>query len=228
MEQNMKNIYDTKEYQNSFAKNDMLFNLSPTKEETSALGENKEYVVNVKVYRNTVVERGHRLDLSGKKVIIKDQTDNVVIAYTINDGHMFLKLFHHQNRHDYLVFNIDLYGYSVMDLADNAVRHYIPKESFDGGETFIWCNLHYNQENNVLAVDGCYWACPTSVILLDFSDPMKQSVWADVNDYVTGYGKYDDTEFAKWSGTNLVLKLSDQNGKIETSTLAQDEYMKWL
>ena len=67
--------------------------------------------------------------------------------------------------------------------------HYIPAQSYgkypeEFEETFLWCKCYYNPVNDLLAVDGCYWACPYSLIVLDFSHPMtavEAEDWADVS-----------------------------------------------
>ena len=39
------------------------------------------------------------------------------------------------------------------------MNHFIPEESFTGHEeTFIWTDVLYCSKNNILAVDGCFWA----------------------------------------------------------------------
>lgn len=80
----------------------------------------------------------------------------------------------HSNGKRYLLFSIDLYGYSIMDLSNYKAYHYMPEESFAGHrETFIWTDAFYCRKNNILAVYGCYWACPYSIFLYDFSVPEK-------------------------------------------------------
>lgn len=81
-------------------------------------------------------------------------------------------LIKHSNGHLYIIFTIDLYGYSVLELDNLKVINYLPSESYtDLEETFIWCEMHYNKKNNLLAVGGCFWAASSSVIILDFSNP---------------------------------------------------------
>ena len=90
----------------------------------------------------------------------------------INHSVDFYSVVEHSNGKNYLVFSIDLYGYSVMDLENYHVCNFVPEESFKGeGETFIWTDICYSKKHNILAVDGCYWACPSSVEFFDFSTP---------------------------------------------------------
>ena len=69
----------------------------------------------------------------------------------------------------------------------------------------------------MLAVEGCYWACPFGLHLVDFSEPMRESKWVDVIDLLDGdYDNYDGAEFVRWDGGALVLKadrLVEKDGK---------------
>ena len=58
-----------------------------------------------------------------------------------------------------------------MNLRNYKVYNFIPKKSFVGGETFIWTKAVYCKTNNILAVEGCFWACPFSLEFYDFSEP---------------------------------------------------------
>lgn len=80
----------------------------------------------------------------------------------------------HSNGKRYLLFSIDVFGYSIMDLSNYEVYHYIPEESFKGDEeTFIWTNVLYCSKNNTIAVDGCFWAAPSGTNIYDFSIPER-------------------------------------------------------
>jgi hypothetical protein len=124
------------------------------------------------------------------------------------------RLIHHSNGKSYLVFyEYYLYGYSVLDLSDMKCAHYILQESADCydehfKETFIWVVPHYDPESDLLAVEGCIWAAPYSIIILDFSDPLKiveADKWLDLGGDMDNstYGEiYDD--FKAWEPDALV------------------------
>lgn len=103
----------------------------------------------------------------------------------------------HANGHDYLLCGEDYQGYTVIEL-DTGARNDLLPESFkrkysykdkDGntksGEVdaypndygFCWVGIHPSPDRKVLAIDGCYWAAPYEVVLLDFSEPMKLPYW---------------------------------------------------
>ena len=142
--------------------------------------------------------------------------EEMVFEWKNTDGHSRMAvMIHHTDGQDYFVFDEDLYGYSVLRLSDLASVHYIPAEShrYNSGkfvETFIWCNCFYNPENNMLAVDGCYWACPNNIIVLDFSDPMRiveAKEWSDIYSRCRDeYPDIDDIDFVRWDGSKLVCK----------------------
>ncbi len=142
--------------------------------------------------------------------------DNLIFEWKNTDGHSRMaSIIHHADGYTYFVFDEDLYGYSVMNLDSLQCMHFIPAESYgtypdEFKETFIWCDCFYNPENNLLAVDGCFWACPGDVIVLDFKDPMTAVV---PNDWHSIYRKYrcddpdlDDIEFDSWDNDTLVCK----------------------
>lgn len=114
-----------------------------------------------------------KYNIHASKTQVIDSMKNKVAEFeNINhDGNIF-SVVEHSNGKNYLIFSIDLYGYSIMDLSNYNVYHYIPEESFSGHkETFIWTEAYYCKENNIIAVDGCYWACPFCTEFFDFSNP---------------------------------------------------------
>lgn len=124
---------------------------------------------------------------------------------------------HHADGNTYFVFDEDLYGYSVLNLDSLQCMHFIPAESYETcpdafRETFIWCECHYNPENNLLAVNGCFWACPGDVIVLDFKNPM---IAVESKDWSSVYGecgcddsKPDNIDFDSWDKDTLVCKAN--------------------
>ena len=92
----------------------------------------------------------------------------------IYDKSRYATIIKHSDGNKYLLFSIDLYGYSVLNLKTLECINYIPSESYlDNKETFIWCDVNYNPKNNLLVVSGCYFASPYSLIVLDFTKPME-------------------------------------------------------
>ena len=118
------------------------------------------------------------------------------------------KIITHKNGHKYLFYKKDLYGYSIFDLIEKKNFDYFPAASFPNNEneTFILCVPFYNPINNFIAVDGCYWAGPYGVILIDFSDPLNSSQLIEKYGYIEHiYHENYGYTFYGWNGTNLIL-----------------------
>ena len=140
-------------------------------------------------------------------------------------------IIHHSDGNDYFVFDEDLYGYSVLNLNSMKSMHYIPAESYtepaeEMQETFIWCDCFYDPETNLLAVDGCYWAGPADVIVLDFSDPLipiEAENWMDLSSECAVRNKNVGwIEFEQWKNTKMICRVDDPaieklniHGKVE-------------
>ena len=73
---------------------------------------------------------------------------------------------------DFLVCGYDYQGNTVVDLTTGKRVDYLPPEAADG-VAFCWADIHPSPQGSLLAVEGCFWACPYEVIIVDFSDPMK-------------------------------------------------------
>ena len=133
------------------------------------------------------------------------------VVYTwdnINDDGEFYQLLPHANGNHYLVFREDLYGYSVLEVETGRTMHYIPEKSWpldgrQGEETFIWTNVAYDAATNLLAVWGCYWACPNSMVFLDFSDPLSEQdcgCWVEMHEIMDpDYDLFDDIDMINWN-----------------------------
>ena len=124
---------------------------------------------------------------------------------------------------DYIFYSEDLYGYSVYEIETKKVFNYFPLATFTQGiETFIGTDIHYNKNNNMFAVEGCYWACPCDVFLIKANSPMEMfNELLNIHKIIDPeYDKYDDIEFVEWENNNIKLKLDCK----EIITLTEEEY----
>lgn len=140
------------------------------------------------------------LDNGGRAVYTWDNINN--------DGEFFTLITHANGKH-YLIFREDLYGYSVLEAETGQTVHYFPDRSWQPGwETFIWTGARYDPQSNLLAVAGCYWACPNGTLLLDFSDPLEEQdwkQWLDVQDVVDpDLDIYDDIDLERFGEDGLI------------------------
>ena len=136
----------------------------------------------------------------------------------IYDKSRYATIIKHSDGNKYLLFSIDLYGYSVLNLKTLECINYIPSESYlDNKETFIWCDVNYNPKNNLLVVSGCYFASPYSLIVLDFTKPMEivdSSNWLNLPSKYYELGC--DIDFKCWKDNKLVCILDGDKDNILT------------
>ena len=196
------NVYHTPQYQSFRREHAFLFSEDclcqrPGKEPELPQG----WTVCTSRYQGGVCRAArHQLLDSGGQVVYT--WDN------INDDGEFYQLLPHVNGNHYLVFREDLYGYSVLEVETGRTMHYIPEKSWpldgrQGEETFIWTNVAYDAATNLLAVGGCYWACPNSMVFLDFSDPLSEQdcgCWVEMHEIMDpDYDLFDDIDMINWN-----------------------------
>ena len=199
------NVYHTPQYQAYRQECAFVF----SEEHRSSLPGKTELLSEGYSVRTDYYTGQGRYQLHAARHRLLDSGGQVVYTWdNINDDGEFYRLFPHANGNHYLVFREDLYGYSVLEVETGRTMHYIPEKSWpldgrQGEETFIWTNVAYDAATNLLAVSGCYWACPNGTLLLDFADPLAEQdwkVWLDVQNVVDpDYDLYDDIEMENWN-----------------------------
>ena len=127
-----------------------------------------------------------------------------------------------------MFYKSDLYGYSVFSIDTKETFDYYPKHK---GETFIGTDIYFNSNNNVFAVEGCYWACPVDTFLIKIDNPLEQfKKYVNTHLIIEGdYDKYDDTKFVEWIGNDVKLEcynIEKKPYKDEIIILSKKEYMK--
>jgi len=196
----------------------------------------KEEILSENGYNRTITEYaavvdGLNLGCSHNKVY--DAGGILIHEYTSLDDHRFFCTpVAHSNGRQYLAYKEDLYGYSVLDIESKETFRYIPAESWkDGGETFIVVDIFYNPINDIVAAEGCYWACPYGTFLFEVKDPMKQFTrYLDIYS-IAGYDKYGTIDFQSWDGADILLKSTAGQKppyKYETFKMTQMEYEQAL
>ena len=152
-----------------------------------------------KHYFHTVGDRMYR---GSENTILRDGNQIYSFRNLENSGE-FCKLIHHSNGNDYLLFRRDLYGYSVLNLSTLEDFHYYPACNVGNSkETFIWCDPIYNPHNDLLAVYGCYWGWPYTLILADFTDPFTP---AENQAYIPSKKDIGDVETYLWQKNTLII-----------------------
>jgi hypothetical protein len=171
---NSKNIAYTLEYQKHREKFNYVFDdkYKSRENEERALPD-KKHIIRISEFEDhSGVVCKYNINASHSEVF--DNQGIKVAEFNSIDHRDFYIMVQHSNGKNYLLFSIDLYGYSLLDLTDYNIYHYIPEASFtQNQETFIWTNVLYSEDTNMIAVDGCYWAYPYSTEFFDFSEPNK-------------------------------------------------------
>ncbi len=146
----------------------------------------------------------------------------------LNDDAEFSNLICHSNGRHYLIFRRDLYGYSVFELETMQEFHYIPHQAYPAkgekfSETFIWIGVEYDVCTNLLAVEGCYWACPSSVVFLDYTNPLGEhgcEEWIDLRELIDAdYTTYDELAVSKWDGVQGRMHIMVYNSVTDTKDI---------
>ncbi|MBK5145659.1 hypothetical protein I2494_18455 [Budviciaceae bacterium BWR-B9] len=220
----MTNIACTEKYQTQRKEQETIFTAANF-QDSEVIQLSPEY----RIEKNTYAQH----NTSATENTLLNSKNDIIYRYrNLDDSGDFCKLITHSNGNLYLVFRIELYGYSVFNITENKAFHYIPEEN----ETFIWTDILYNPLNNILVVSGCFWACPFGIHILNFSEPMIETTWVDIHkELEDGYDKYDDIDFARWENDNLILKASEiyQCGETSKSrnieiSISKRQYRMWL
>jgi hypothetical protein len=199
-------------------------------------------------YRNKIINEAYNEKFKTGEETFEDDSLKIISEYYRTNGnehcsknkiyksnnlvHEYFNLYHqdffceyikYSNGMDYIFYKEDLYGYSVFEVNTKNVFNYYPKATFSGKEeTFIGTDIHYNINNNIFAVGGCYWACPSDVFLIKIDNPMEQfSGLINMREIIDpGYNKYDDIDFIGWENSNIILEV-EQKEKIK---ITEKEY----
>lgn len=103
--------------------------------------------------------------------IVTDTKSGKIIAdIKRNYSHFWHAWSQHHNGNEYLLCGEDYQGQTVVNLTKGTVTNYFPEEGFKGAG-FCWTAAYPSPDSRILAVEGCYWACPYEVVFFDFTDP---------------------------------------------------------
>jgi hypothetical protein len=132
--------------------------------------------------------------------IVRRSSDQKVIAdVKRNYGHFWHAWVQHPNGNEYLLCGEDYQGYSIVNLTQEAYQVFFPESGYNG-LGFCWTAVYPSPDGLILAVDGCYWACPYEIVFFDFSDPTTLPLpeikrCQDVTDPVIGWVDNDTFAF---------------------------------
>lgn len=126
--------------------------------------------------------------------VVTKVSDSAIIADVKRNYHSFwYEWAKHPNESEYLLCGEDYQGYSVINLTEEVVHTYLPKEAQDGAG-FCWASVKFLPEENQVEVSGCIWAGPYEMVRYDFANPdhlplpelerrwMEEDDWDDDDD----------------------------------------------
>lgn len=103
-------------------------------------------------------------------IVIRNQDVQFIADVKRNYGHFWYAWVQHANRNVYLLCGEDYQGYSVINLTTGKSTVYFPDAGYKGAG-FYWAAAYPSPDSLILAVHGCYWACPYEVVFFDFRNP---------------------------------------------------------
>jgi len=103
-------------------------------------------------------------------IIKNSENDKVIADVKRNYSHFWYSWIQHINGNEYFLCGEDYQGQTVVNLTKGITQNYFPESGFDG-HGFCWVNATPSKDSQVLAVEGCYWACPYDVVFFDFKNP---------------------------------------------------------
>jgi hypothetical protein len=159
-------------------------------------------------------------------VKVYNRDNELLHGYFSLDDFIACEYIEHSNGLDYLFYKEDLYGYSVLELSTKRVFDYYPAATFkDNIETFIATSVHYNRQNNIAAVEGCFWACPWDVLLLQIDNPMERfTKMVSVGELLSQNSvEHNHINFIAWENNDIRLEVTSGEAR-EAIVLTQAEY----
>ncbi len=139
-----------------------------------------------------------------------------------NIGHFFHSWVQHSNGHEYLICGEDYQGQTVVNLTTGEKHVFFPDVGYGGGG-FCWTAAWQSPDSTLLAVEGCYWACPYEVVFFDFAEPdllpYKELLRVDGLDTCNGW--LDENTFRMT--LEIHVRKADSRPYNELSDNEQDE-----
>jgi len=105
-----------------------------------------------------------------KGTIVSTRTKNKIAQIKRNFSHFWYSWVNHSNGCEYLLCGEDYQGQTVVNLSKERTESYLPTEA-ENGVGFCWVGAYPSPDSNVLAVEGCVWACPYEIRFYEFCTP---------------------------------------------------------
>ncbi len=193
----------------------------------------KEYSPSGNFYLTVVAYSTGEGTWSYTQGVIRDSKNDKIIAdVKRNFSNFWHSWIEHANGNEYLLCGEDYQGQTVVNLTKGTVKSYFPEAGFDGFG-FCWTSAVSSSDSTILAVDGCYWACPYDMVFFDFRNPdelpFKELKRIEAIGKVEGWNEKDnfilerEIQFRKSDGKPYE-ELSDEEQDILDSDSSLFEY----
>lgn len=151
--------------------------------------------------------------------------DKVLADIKRNIDHFFHSWVQHSNGSEYLICGEDYQGQTVINLTTGKKNVFFPESGYEGGG-FCWTAAWQSPDSTLLAVEGCYWACPYEVVFFDFTKPdsLPYKELLRVDDLDNCEGWLDGNIFRMTQ--DIHVRKSDNCSYEELSEAEQDEIDK--
>lgn len=103
-------------------------------------------------------------------IVWRVEDDTVIADVKRNYDFWHAWVAQHPSGNEYLLCGEDYQGYTVINLDRGVVANYLPPEASEGNG-FCWAAAYASPDGGMLAVEGCYWACPYEIVFYDFTNP---------------------------------------------------------
>jgi len=129
---------------------------------------------------------------------VRRHQDQTVVADVLRNYGSFWFAWVERQDEAFLLCGEDYQGYNVINLNTGENVLTFPPEAFAGGG-YCWLAAYPSPDGRVIAVEGCYWACPYSLVFYDFTDPLHSPLpelarYEDL-DQVKGWTSSDEFTF---------------------------------
>lgn len=164
--------------------------------------------------KNTWAYTRGRVRRVGSRKIIADVKRN----YT----HFWHSWIQHANGCEYLLCGEDYQGQTIVNLTTGQTHTCFPKAGHTGFG-FCWTAAFPSADSTILAVDGCYWACPYEIVFFDFTKPdeLPYQEFLRVGDLTECDGWLDNNHFKLTR--EIEIRKADGRPYEELSEPEQDE-----
>jgi hypothetical protein len=151
--------------------------------------------------------------------VVTRVADGFVIAdVRRNYAHFWHQWVTHPNGSTYLLCGEDYQGYTLINLDRRITHTCFPDAAYDG-RGFCWTAAHPSPDGLLLAVEGCYWACPSELVLYDFRTPdqLPLTELERVGMLLDAIG---------WDGTEFVATIEEEDDADDAATTAARESLR--